>query len=150
MACSHSDGYFPHTDGVLIFGWVLPSYAHGVLIFEWVLPSYADGVLQFSCRSLMLMTSPTLMTFFYANARGIPERTETRGRSGEDGVDPERQKKTELAMAERLTKLTTKTQSKRLKVTRLVPSYAHMSSACEWEISIDGEGIASSEPTSAE
>jgi hypothetical protein len=34
--------------------------------------------------------------------------------SGEDGVHPERRKKTELAMADRLTKETTKTQSKRL------------------------------------
>ena len=69
---------------------------------------------------------PTLMTFLYANARGLRERTETRGRSGKDGVDLERQKKTELAMAERLTKLTTNTQSKRLKVTPLTPPYAHV------------------------
>jgi hypothetical protein len=52
-------------------------------------------------------------------------------------VRPEQQKRTELAMAERLTKLTTKTQSKRLKATLWTPSYAHMSSACEREISIE-------------
>jgi hypothetical protein len=50
--------------------------------------------------------SPMLMTFFYVNARGLQERTESRGRSREDGVDPERRKKTEVTMAEGLKKPT--------------------------------------------
>ena len=44
---------------------------------------------------------------FYANARELGKRTELRGRSGEDGVDRERRKKTELAIGwEGLTKPT--------------------------------------------
>ena len=34
--------------------------------------------------------SSMLMTFFYANAMRLRERTKSRGRSGEEGVDPER------------------------------------------------------------
>jgi hypothetical protein len=44
-------------------------------------PSYAHVVLP--CA----YDSPTLITFFYANARGLPECTELRQRSGEDGVN---------------------------------------------------------------
>ena len=59
-----------------------------------------------------------LMRLFYANARGLRECTESRERSGEDGVDLEQREKTELAT--------------RRKVNPLTPSYAHMTSACEW------------------
>jgi hypothetical protein len=56
----------------------------------------------------MLITFSHVHEVLYANVRGLPECTESRGRYGEDGVDPERWKKTELAMAEGLTKLTKK------------------------------------------
>jgi hypothetical protein len=46
-------------------------------------PSYADGVLICSCDSSILKR------FLCANARGLPERTESRRRCGEDGVDQE-------------------------------------------------------------
>src|ERR1700733_15191706 len=54
-------------------------------------PSYAHAVFPRSCAS------PMLMGFFNANATALRERTESRGRSGEDGVDPVRRKTAGLA-----------------------------------------------------